>query len=69
MGYRTEFAVLLAVTATTSLAEWEGVPADDYWWPYNLYLALLWILPIGYGLVSWLRDWWRTRRAIRDLEK
>lgn len=48
-------AILLTVGITVSpiaMAEWEGVPTDDYWWPYNLYLALLWILPIGYGLMS-----------------
>lgn len=65
MGYRTAFALLLAFTTTTAPAEWEGAPSDDYWWPYSLYLALLWIVPIGYGLLGWLLDWWRTRRAIR----
>lgn len=57
----------LVLVARTTSAEWEGVSSDDYWWPYNLYLALLWIVPLAYVAVGRVRRWWRDRRAIRRL--
>lgn len=61
-------ALCLLILSRAALAEWEGVASEDYWWPYNLYLALIWIgLPL-YVFAGWLRRRWRDRKALKELE-
>ena len=59
--------VLVTLLPPASVAEWEGVPSDDYAWWYQAYLVFLWIVPLAYVAVGRVRRWWRDQRAIRRL--
>ena len=61
--------VIMLLTASLAVAESDGVPDDEFWWPYTLYLQVLWIgLPL-YILIGWLWRRWQDRKALKELER
>lgn len=61
--------VIVWLSASLAVAESDGVPEDGYWWPYMLYLQVLWIgLPL-YIFIGWLWRRWQDRKALKELER
>ena len=61
--------LVMLLTASLTMAESDGVPDDGYWWPYVLYLQVLWIgLPL-YIFIRWMLQKRQDRKALKEFER